>query len=105
MKSALDEFYKQLKQFKIDNGYLLRMIEDGCDVVLSDELRSKLYMTADMTGTFSGDEDDESILARKQKDPTYGMTTAQKERYLRRKNSKPRPRDIFDVQEIIKAKD
>ena len=101
-----------MKQFKIQNSYLLRMIEDGIDVVLTDEFRAKLYMSADedtaAAAVFDGDGGDSSatntgILAKKKGDPTYGMTMQQRERYLKRKNAKPRPRDIFDAQAIVMA--
>ena len=44
-------------------------------------------------------------MERKRKDPTYGMTGAQKERYEKRLKAKPRPRDIFDVEEIMKRRE
>lgn len=51
--SAADDFYKQIKQFQINNGYLLRMLDDGLNVVLTDELKARLYMTADDAGALS----------------------------------------------------
>ena len=60
-------FFKELKAFQVNNGYLLRMIEDGDNVILSDELRTKLYMTAE-------DANGAMDMETGQKDPTYGMT-------------------------------
>ena len=61
-------FFKQLKHFQINNGYLLRMIEDGDNVILSDDMRTRLYMTADDFGGIDVNSGE--------KDPTYGMTAA-----------------------------
>lgn len=106
VKSSADEFYAEIKQFQINNGYLLRMIDDGLNVILTDELKARLYMTADDAGAaFEAQDDDpgakddpgKALLARKAADPTYGMTAAQKERYEKRMNAKPRPRDLFNV--------
>ena len=53
--SAMEEFYLQARKFKIENGYLLRMLEDGKNVILSDDFKNKLYMEADPSGElFSG---------------------------------------------------
>ena len=101
--SPVAEFYKQIKQFQIDNGYLIRMLDDGINVILDDELKSKLYMTAaDSANLFSDPSDNNDLDAIKAADPTYGMTQAQKERYLKKKSAKPRPRDIFNVHEVLK---
>ena len=107
-KSAADEFYEQIKQFQINNGYLLRMLEDGLNVKLTAEMKAKLYMTAADAGAAFDAQDDnaendpgKALLARKANDPTYGMTAAQKERHEKRMNAKPRPRDLFNVQELI----
>ena len=107
-KSAADEFYEQIKQFQINNGYLLRMLDDGLNVKLTAEMRAKLYMTAADAGAAFDAQDDsaetdpgKALLARKANDPTYGMTAAQKERYEKRMNAKPRPRDVFNVQQLI----
>ena len=71
-------------------------------------------MSSDETGLdlLGGNDDGETvkaeghdILERKKRDPTYGLTPAQKERYLKKLNAKPRPRDIFNVQEIVKARE
>lgn len=60
-------FFRELKNFQVNNGYLLRMIEDGDNVILSDELKTRLYMTAD--------EVDAGIdMESGQKGATYGMT-------------------------------
>ena len=72
------------------------MLDDGVDVVLSDELKMKLYMTSDDLDLNLGDEEDAKAL-RTGDDPTFGMTTAQKIRYEKKLLAKPRPRDIFDV--------
>ena len=113
--SAADDFYKQIKEFQINNGYLLRMLEDGLNVKLTDELKARLYMTADDAGAAfeaqdGGDDGGETdpgkaLLARKAADPTYGMTAAQKERHEKRMRAKPRPRDLFNVGELIKQKE
>lgn len=72
----------------------MRMIDDGDNVILSDELRMRLYMTADeMMGGID--------LESGQKDPTYGMTPAQRKRYEKKLMAKPRPRDIFNVQALL----
>ena len=111
VKSAADEFYEQIKQFQINNGYLLRMLEDGLNVKLTDEMKARLYMTAADAGAAfeaqtdndTGDQDPgKALLARKAADPTYGMTAAQKERFEKRMRAKPRPRDLFNVQELVK---
>lgn len=73
------------------------MIDDGDNVILSDDLRTRLYMTADDYGGID--------IASGKKDPTYGMTPAQRKRYEKRLKSKPRPRDAFDVQALKKKKD
>lgn len=57
--STADDFFGQLKQFKINNGYLLRMIDDGVIVNLSDEMKQKLYMTVDDDNIRLGDSDDD----------------------------------------------
>lgn len=98
MKSAIEEFYKQVRQFQIENGYLLRMIADGDNVILSEDLKTRLYMTAtDDMGALSGDEDENEFQLKQKRDPTFGMTLAQKERYEKKMCAKPRPRDIFNV--------
>lgn len=43
--SQKEDFYEQMRQFKIQNGYLLRMLQDGQNVILSDEIKNKLYMS------------------------------------------------------------
>ena len=69
----------------MNNGYLQRMLEDGLNVKLSDELKMKLYMSADdeiLDGKDQTTEVDpeaitterEELLARKKNDPTFGMT-------------------------------
>ena len=73
------------------------MIDDGVNVVLSDELRTRLYMTADDLGGID--------LESGEKDPTYGMTPAQRKRYEKKLLAKPRPRELFDVQALIKKRD
>mmetsp|Transcript_23477 Transcript_23477/g.31465 ORF Transcript_23477/g.31465 Transcript_23477/m.31465 type:complete len:114 (-) Transcript_23477:286-627(-) len=73
------------------------MIDDGVNVILSDELKTRLYMTADDLGGID--------IESGQKDPTYGMTPAQRKRYEKRLLAKPRPRDLFNVQELIKKRD
>lgn len=74
------------------------MINDGINVRLSDELKTKLYMTADeMRGGFD--------METGQKDPTYGMTPAQRRRYEKRLTAKPRPRQIFDVEALLRRRD
>ena len=73
------------------------MIDDGDNVILSDDLRTRLYMTAGDYGSID--------IASGQKDPTYGMTPAQRKRYEKRLRSKPRPRDIFDVESLVKKKE
>ena len=88
--TSAEEFYRQVNEFKVANGYLLRLIEDGHNVVLSDEMRKKLYMTADDTATAFLDqstisaEDDTGREKSKKQDPMYGMTAAQRERYKKR---------------------
>ena len=57
--STADDFFGQLKQFKINNGYLLRMIDDGVTVNLSDEMKQKLYMTVDDDKIRLGGSDDD----------------------------------------------
>ena len=42
-----EDFYEELRRFKLENGYLLRMLEDGKNVILTDEFKTRLYMTAD----------------------------------------------------------
>ena len=79
------------------------MLDDGINVILDDELKSKLYMTAaDSADLFGDPADNNDLDAIKAADPTYGMTQAQKERYLKKKSAKPRPRDIFNVHEVLK---
>ena len=84
------------------------MLDDGLNVKLTAEMRAKLYMTAADAGAAFDAQDDsaetdpgKALLARKANDPTYGMTAAQKERYEKRMNAKPRPRDVFNVQQLI----
>ena len=43
-------------------------------------------------------------MAIREKDPTYGMTMTQKDRHEKRMRAKPRPRDIFNVQAILKKR-
>ncbi len=58
-RSTADEFYEKLKQFKINNGYLLRLLDEGVTVGLSDDLKMKLYMTSDDVDlNLGGDEGD-----------------------------------------------
>ena len=73
------------------------MIDDGDNVILSDDLRTKLYMTADEMAQGIDVETGN-------KGPTYGMTAAQRKRYEKKMLAKPRPRDIFDVQALIKKR-
>lgn len=81
---------------------MLRMIGDGDNVILSDDLKTKLYMTAtEDAEALSGDDGEDG----KKRDPTFGMTPAQKERYEKKMMAKPRPRDIFNVEEIMKERE
>ena len=43
-----------------------------------------------------------AVTVERETDPTLGMTDAQKERYLKSLNAKPRPRDLFNVEELVK---
>lgn len=70
---------------------------------LSDELKMKLYMTSDDVNLNLGDGEDAKDI-RSQGDPTFGMTAAQKIRYEKRMNAKPRPRDLFDVHGLMKQR-
>ena len=93
------------------------MLDDGINVILTDEMKARLYMTADDAGALSGNPEGDGaetegdrdpgkdLLARKAADPTYGMTGTQKERHEKRMRAKPRPRDLFNVKEIIKQRD
>ena len=67
MGNDRDTFFKEVKAFQVNNGYLLRMIEDGDNVILSDELRTRLYMTADDMASGIDMETGE-------KTQTYGMS-------------------------------
>ena len=67
MGNDRDAFFKEVKAFQVNNGYLLRMIEDGDNVILSDELRTRLYMTADDMASGIDMETGE-------KTQTYGMS-------------------------------
>ncbi len=80
-RSTADEFYERLKQFKINNGYLLRLLDEGVTVGLSDDLKMKLYMTSDDVDLNLGGDDGEQKALRTKDDPTFGMTSAQKIRY------------------------
>ena len=91
------------------------MLEDGCNVILSDEFKKKLYREVDPSGelqvtTGIYDEEivkneDELVMEKKKNDPTYGLTAEQKRRFEKKRKSKPRPRDIYNVQEIIKTRE
>ena len=83
---------------------MLRLIDEGVCVNLSDDLRAKLFMTADdIDAAFVSGGEPGSADAKK--DPTFGMTPIQKKRYEKRLLAKPRPRDVFDVQKIIRQKE
>ena len=73
------------------------MIEDGDNVILSDELRTRLYMTADDMASGIDMETGE-------KTQTYGMSEQQRKRYEKSLLAKPRPRDIFDVQGMLEKR-
>ena len=47
----------------------------------------------------------EEIIARKEMDPEHNMTADQKKRFQKSLLNKPRPRDLFNVQEIMKKRD
>ena len=76
------------------------MIEDGENVIIPDDLRAKLYMTAN-DYDLSGDE----ITAKQDtKGSGLTMTPEQRLRYQKRLRAKPRPRDIFDVEALVQKK-
>ena len=65
----------------------MRMLEDGKNVILTDEFRTRLYMTTDDAfeaeqNVNQGDGDEvqtdlgKAILERRKIDPTYGFTAA-----------------------------
>lgn len=45
------------------------------------------------------------IFERRTLDPTYGLTANEKAKLEKKKNAKPRPRDVFPVHEIIKKRE
>ena len=96
------------------------MLEDGKNVILTNELKTRLYMSQDdafeaenlvnMAQHHKDDEDSikdigQAILERRKQDPTYGLTADQKAKLERKKTAKPRPRDLFPAQEMIKNKE
>ena len=45
------------------------------------------------------------IFERRTLDPTYGLTANERAKLEKKKNAKPRPRDVFPVHEIIKKRE
>ena len=71
------------------------MLDDGLNVILSEEMKTKLYMSADDFVRASEATDAEKD------DPTYNMTADQRARYLKKKARKPRPREFYDINAIL----
>ena len=71
------------------------MIDDGLNVILTEEMKTKLYMSADdhVRAFEAGDADKD--------DPTYNMTADQRARYQKNLARKPRPRDFYDINAIM----
>ena len=91
------------------------MLQDGLNVKLSDELKMRLLMTTDENLDMNQSQEvadpeaitteRENLMARKKNDPTFGMTADQKARYKKKLANKPRPRDLFDVESLIKRRE
>ena len=72
------------------------MLDDGLNVILSEEMKTKLYMSADdfVRASEAGPDADKD-------DPTYNMTADERARYQKNLARKPRPRDFYDINAIM----
>ena len=69
------------------------MLDDGINVILSEEMKTKLYMSVDdfVNASEPGADKD---------DPTYNMNAEQRARYKKNLARKPRPRHFYDINAI-----
>ena len=61
MEGQAAQALREAKKFSVQNGYLLRMIEDGCNVILSDDMKNKLFFHANESVMPTEGEDGETI--------------------------------------------
>ena len=88
------------------------MLDEGVNVILSEDMKNRLFLSNENGhNSFHKEQDPvaaeeiktlgDEIAERKIRDPTYGMTAAERDRYKKNLMNKPRPRELFDVKGLI----